>query len=89
MVKDNEEILRKILKAPKGDPTEPGARKDLPKYAYLRVNQHFKEEKVDKSSGDSSADSSDEEEGDTVEVYRKVLKKDGFKVSRVQSMNIL
>ena len=59
MVKDNEEKLRVLLKSKKED-GDKDRLAHLPKYAYLRLNKIFKEEK----SGDEEMSEDSDEEKD-------------------------
>ena len=80
MVKDNKDALQALLGPPEtiGENAESGGRQ-LPKYAYLRLNKHFKVE----------AESSDDEDMDLTEKLRKRLKDEGYAVKRVQNMNVI
>jgi len=82
MVKDNEAKLRLLLKSNKDDAVRDKLA-HLPKYAYLRMNALYKKEDAEGS------DSSEEEKKERIEEMRAQLKAEGYKVKRVQGMNIL
>ena len=80
MVKDNQDKLRALL----GSAKEEDKTAHLPKYAYLRLNSLIsKEEHKKYLNADEDSDS------DIIDLYRSLLKDQGFKVKRVQGMNIL
>jgi hypothetical protein len=78
MVKDNKEELTKILGRDESLSPE-NKIKALPKYGYLRLNA------LRKKANDDDENSEEEE----IDVLRKQLKKDGYKVKRISNLNIL
>lgn len=95
MVKDNKKELEAILGTEKDENQE----KQLPKYAYLRMNK-LKHQEEDDSSDDSSSDSSSSSSSSSssdnsmkgltpLEKAIKTLKKQGYKTARVCDTNIL
>jgi hypothetical protein len=79
MVKDNKEELTQILGRDESLSPE-NKIKALPKYGYLRLNA------LRKKANDDEDENSEEEE---IDVLRKQLKKDGYKVKRISNLNIL